>query len=595
MASDKEYEKCVKGFRASTVVTGDSRTKLMWEDSFRKHLPSAPFLWKYYTVVLQHALQLGVDPTPVLQSLLERDGYLLRLENPLHSVDNCVEFMDCLDSLAETSNAREKPLIGQVLASIAQSATQAKRSTTEAHDAVLLRLILGIGQRASYKGSASTTKLLYALAANLREIAENKALLSHLAQPKRIREIIVSTVCSVTAAPELFMSAERALYYTPRRQLLALVPTITLHFAKYTKAKSAESITMRRMNMWLQLLHQVDVKANAGKALLKAAMVPLAKSLAYNNSPRTVSPDVLVKAMLLHQNLDTQVLSSTDEPHQLQEAFVHALLQVQTEPKVYSELLDMALPLIAHHAGLSQLMRCIRIMEKQKLPLITKTNFGAYIAEKLAVLHTATDNLTESQLQSRAFDLQACEKLANALSRMGHTLPVMMEEIAALSGVRQFNNILTHAKANNALPIAHRDATEDLSLLERVAMVHQLAYHYSHDTTRTHREVWRSVYYLYRYLLSNSLPIGPLFTKAVVHSAITRPLAENRFVSARRLIWVCHLVARVEGDEVAARVENHFYTWRGELIGRAKQVFVGVGGNKYSKAHVGTMKRLKLI
>jgi predicted RNA binding protein YcfA (HicA-like mRNA interferase family) len=103
------------------------------------------------------------------------------------------------------------------------------------------------------------------------------------------------------------------------------------------------------------------------------------------------------------------------------------------------------------------------------------------------------------------------------------------------------------------------------------------------------------MYYLYKYLQTYSLPMGPLFSKAIVRISIVRPLSENQFVSARRLIWVCHVVARVEGEDVVRKLEKDFWEWRGDLIKHAKSVYVGVGGHPQDKAHIGTMKRLGLI
>lgn len=534
----------------------------------------------------------------MLGCLLEKDGQLLRIADPLQNADGCAALLDCLDIIelqpsAVAKRVRQSSTLRQIYANVAQLAVQAARSTTEAQDAILLRLIQKTGYHASRKGSkelASATELLCALATNLRESSENELLVSLLAHSSHAQEVVTSTVYSVAATPDRFASAERALSYMPRLQLLAQVPTITLHFASKSrgKSRSVSSTPLHRMNVWLRLLQRVD------KSLLEAAMVSLAKNMFSYDASAMVRPEILINAMLLHQDLDVRSSPVDKKTTRFQELFADVLLQVQAQPAAYSNLLNMALPLIARYAGLSLLLRSIRTMEEQKLPLSTNIDFDALIMKELGTLPARTDDLSESQLQTRAFTLQACEKLLNVLSRMGYALPARMEEVGNLVGIRQFDHLLSRAKANSSLPIAYRNS-KDLTLMERVAMVHQLAHHYSEDTTRTHREVWRSIYYLYHYLSSNSLPIGPLFTKAVVHSSIIRPLSENRFVSARRLIWVCHLVARVEGNEVAGRVENHFWTWRGDLIGRAKRIYVGVGGNKQDKAHLGTMKRLGLI
>jgi hypothetical protein len=100
--------------------------------------------------------------------------------------------------------------------------------------------------------------------------------------------------------------------------------------------------------------------------------------------------------------------------------------------------------------------------------------------------------------------------------------------------------------------------------------------------------------YLYRHLREHALPIGPLFTKAIVRICIIRPLVEHRFVPAKRLIWVCKLVSSVEGEEVAKQIESLFWHWRGDLIRHAKTAYIGAGGDRQNKAHVGTMKKLGL-
>lgn len=600
LASDTDYEACLASFKASIAATEDGRNVPLMKKSFRQHLPSGPLAWQYYVAVLQHTIQLGCTPTPVLQCLLEKEGHLLRATGLSESVDGWVSFLDCLESLQNANHAHTSSLVRRIYGMLAQLATEGERSTKKTHDAVLLRLIKIVGDSAftrKSKEAASAARLPYALAAKLRRSTENTVLLSHLSQSAGLKQTIITTVYSVAAAPDRFVTAARALFYMPHQRLLAQVHAITLHFANHIRGRRnlADSQRSQRMKVWLQLLQQVGSKTSTDKTLLEAALAPLAGELQNYNAPAVMRPETLVEALLLHQNLDIQLPTTTNKPRRFPALLADVLVQIQAQPKAYTNLLDVALPLIVRHAGIGVLMRCIRTMEEQRLPLSTTINFEVLLAKELNGLRARTDNFSESQLQERAFTLQACEKLINVLSRMGHALPAAMAEVADLVGTRQFDNLLSSARVNNALPVAFCDATKDLSLTERVAVVHQLAYYYSHDTTRTHREVWRSVYYLYNYLVSNSLPIGPLFTKAVVHSSIIRPLAENRFVSARRLIWVCHLVARVEGDEVAARVENHFYTWRGDLIGRAKRIYVGVGGSVQNKAHVGTMKRLGLI
>lgn len=583
-------EGCLAKFRARLKATKASRFSAVLEKAFIEHMPHASLIWQYYAAVLQHLHQLRSDAEPVLLSLLQGRGRLLRITNPVQAIDDCTKFMDQLDLISKTPGVR------RIFATMAQSATQAKRSATESHDLMLLRLIQCIECKQSEARSIwlrSHNQLSHDLALKLRSSAENDLLLLLVGSASRFKSAMNDTIQKVAQTPSNLASAERALYYMPRQQLMTLTPDVTTNFAQLDKG-AYSTAKVQRLDIWLRMLQQVDVMANNDKALLKAAMVSLAKCV---RIPNAIASEAFVRALLLHQDCDIQVLTTSMGPHshRFHDLFADALRQLQTQTRSYTAVLDQALPLIAKHAGLGVLVRCVRTLEEQQLPLSTHVDFDSILANELAALPSLTADLSESQKEARASVLQRCERLARALSRLGHALPAKTTEIAILSGSRQWHNILANARFNNALPIAYRDVPTDLSSTERIAMAHQLAYHYSRETTRTHREVWRSIYYLYKYLTSNSLPIGPLFTKAVVHSAITRPLSENRFVSARRLIWVCHLVAKVEGDEVAGRVENRFYTWRGDLIGRAKRIFVGVGGSKQSKAHVATLKRLGLL
>jgi hypothetical protein len=492
---------------------------------------------------------------------------------------------------------------------LALMAVDADNSTTEAHDLIILRLI----EHTSRYGRLSLArKRSYALASKLRPNKDNKLLLSHFPYGKNVQHVILSTVRRVAEGSCDFASAERALFYMPPQQLLGLVPKITSSFVELRKDGSGKdrwesassSLNQRRLDVardldvWLQLLHRVDTRASDNGALLEAAMIPMAKALGglwFNHRAVLVLQDFFFRALLLRLDIHADIPLTTEKSRRVQGLFADVLLQTKVGSTEYIALLNLALPLIAQYAGLPILVRCIRTMEELGLPLSTQMDFNSFLAGQIAKLKDLTPALSESEVQSRALALQSCEKLVNALNRMGHTLAARTEEIATLSGLRQFTNLLLLAKKNSALPIAVRDANTNLPLLERVGLIHQLAYHYSQDTTRTQRQIWRSIYYMYRHLRANLLPVGPLFTKAVVQASISRPLAENQFVSARRLIWVCHLVASVEGDEAAARIENEFWERRGKLIGHTKRIYVGVGGNKQSKAHIGTMNRLQLL
>lgn len=602
--SDREFEKCLEAFKATLATAQAGHREL--GDVFVQHLPSAPSLWRYYAAVLEHLGQLGHDRKPFLARLLHSNGDLLRKTNAFEGASDCAKFMEQLGSVSELQKVRDN-----ILDIIAQMVLQAKNSTTEAHDVVILRLIEHTGRNMSLKGRhrllSAVLKRSYALASKLRQSPDKQLLLAHLAHPNRAQDVISSTVRSIAQASCDIATAERALFYMPHQHLLWLISRVTPRLANLrTSRRESTGSTMRKsrsdvaqnLDVWLQLLHRVDTKAKTNGAFLHAATASLARALGTVWSKKhaaRVQQEYLIKALLLRLGIDADIPLTMNEPRQFHVLFGDVLLQLRTQPTDHTALLDLALPLITEHAGSIGLLRCLQTMEELGLPLSTHVDFDSLVANEIAMLQDSTAALSQKQLQNRALIMQSCEKLLNTLDRMGHTLQARMVEVAALSGNRQFTNVLLHAKTTSALPLAFRDASTSLSLLDRVGLVHQLAVHYSQDTTRTQRATWRSIYYLYTYMKAHSLPVGPLFTKAVVQASITRPQAENQFVSARRLIWVCHLVARVEGDAAAARVEDQYWKWRGRLIGQSKRIYVGVGGNKHSKAHVGTLKRLRLI
>jgi hypothetical protein len=556
---------------------------------FEQNLPSTPYLWQYCAAVLQHLDSVGGSPIPVLRVLLKEDGRLLRVLVALHSMSDCAVFLDSLDMVWETENKRRKPYVHRVLTVMARLATEAEKSTSEAQDHILLRLI----ERMAHRVPHTKLETLRGLASNLSESAENKLLLSLFDETKLAQETIVSIVRNNVAPPTGFAVAERLLSYIPRDRLLAVVPAVTLRLARRAtgyKHDARLAASQSSMDTWLHLINRIDGKGKPSNKLLDVTLCSLAGTVrSHGDNTYPDSPKAFVKAVLLRQGLDLQVQYSAETLPRIQNVLAHSLAQLQAQPKAYTAFVDSALPLVARHAGLDILLRCMRTMEEKGLPLLTQTDFASVIVHELAELKLPAASLTEVQAKERARTRQVCKRLVKVLSRAGQAIPVVTEE------VRQFSNVLQQARINHALPIDRRDTTIELPLTERIVLVHQLAHHYSTDTTLTQREAWRSIYYLYKYLESNSLPLGPLFSKSLAQVSITRPLMENRFISARRLIWVCHLVARVQGDAKAAQLEEAFYKQRGDIIRRAKNTYIGVGGSKYGKAHVGTMKRLGLV
>ncbi|OCK84912.1 hypothetical protein K432DRAFT_287974 [Lepidopterella palustris CBS 459.81] len=157
----------------------------------------------------------------------------------------------------------------------------------------------------------------------------------------------------------------------------------------------------------------------------------------------------------------------------------------------------------------------------------------------------------------------------------------------------RMNRIVISANRKKHLPTPFQGLTIDRLYQVRVELVHRIAYQFSLDRTLSARQCHRHVYYLYKYLHRYQQPIGVLMTKALVQTAIIRPLLENRFVSTRRFCWLRDLIARVEGQDVAEKLDKLFWDWRGEVIRKSQSHLYEADG--IGLAHVNTMKRLGLL
>ncbi|KAF2129799.1 hypothetical protein P153DRAFT_315039 [Dothidotthia symphoricarpi CBS 119687] len=410
-------------------------------------------------------------------------------------------------------------------------------------------------------------------------------------------------------------NVEDELSCIPKAQIRARISAMAFAFAKEnrTEAHSSNSTHVHDMDAWLKLLHRVDSRPASGVqavSLVDTAVVPLAK-LTFT---KQIGPEALMKALLttlvqrgavkgvsVEQVFDfVAACVSPPKPRRrrsspIDQLLENVILRMHAESIPYGGLLELALPLIVRYARIDPILEFLHMMEDRGLPLHDRGFIDKLLKKTLSASQNPNASLTDAQRQRHAFELHLCQKIQAVLTRLAAEAHTAQQALLSLQARREFQHILDRARDAHALPLACRSLTADIPTAQRVELIHQLAHHYSLDKTHSHRESWRAMYYLYHYLQRHSLPIGPLFTKAVVQVSLVRPLSENRFVSARRLIWVCRLVARVEGEPVARDIESAFWQWRGDLIRHAKCVFVGVGGSPQDKAHVGTMKRLGLI
>lgn len=217
-------------------------------------------------------------------------------------------------------------------------------------------------------------------------------------------------------------------------------------------------------------------------------------------------------------------------------------------------------------------------------------------------LHPLLSRLLQDGLNSdrqpkhsrHTYALHLCQLLKDlAANSQTNTIDGSDAVIASFESRVLFQHIVHQANDANILPLSYRNTSLDSLMETPTAFIHQLAHQYSIDRTRSRIENWRAIYNLYNYLQRHKLPVRELFTRAVVRIGLTQPMLDNHFVSSQRLEWICLLVARVEGRDVAKRIASTFRVWRGDQILKAKKRLIENGG--YGEAHVNTMKKLKQL
>ena len=97
----------------------------------------------------------------------------------------------------------------------------------------------------------------------------------------------------------------------------------------------------------------------------------------------------------------------------------------------------------------------------------------------------------------------------------------------------------------------------------RIELFGRMAIAYANATHLFPRVALRQVYSCY--LLHRQYKLSPLsvrISRALTISGIVRPLQESRWVCTDRLAWILKIVGEVEGEAVAARVDELVYGWR---------------------------------
>lgn len=101
--------------------------------------------------------------------------------------------------------------------------------------------------------------------------------------------------------------------------------------------------------------------------------------------------------------------------------------------------------------------------------------------------------------------------------------------------------------------------------LNRMAMAYARAPHL--------RPLWafRKVQLCYRTLRTEHLLVQPDITRAMTHAGVIRFLQEGEWVSTRQAMQILRLVRKVEGEEVAERLDRTLWDWRQEVLGKERE------------------------
>jgi hypothetical protein len=571
--------------------------------------------WVYNVMVVKHLTGNGWDHTRILSNLKF-------LDLPPTYAPESLHLMRCL----ETSGMylpHAYRVHHRIYAKMVEAAISAGASTSPSQDTELLTLI-----RLILRGSSHSTRARQNIANDLCTLADK---LEARVIKKALRCVLVDTdntersillLLAHAAHKRYSCAVEEILFLLPEKQVRSLVPSITRSLVQAVERKRrlpAETY-WHRVRAWMTVLENLDARFNARYphgTFTHIAFSEVAEHVFKSSNPGTARPLVMLYALVLQmtqqpayaecrnsllQYVQANAASMLEQrgTGRMEEDMVKIFSQMRRASLPYEPMINLAAHLFASHAELHSIYRFLHALNKRQLLLDNIIPLQTRIAAELPSLQQQPRAHNIEQREQHAFVLRTCQNILDCLNKVtgpnfSTALVSGQEEIGALQARRAFASILDRALSDHALPQTYAGLTADISLSQRTILIHQLAHSYSLAATRSHRATWRSIYALYNYLESYSLPIGPLFTKAVVRAAIVRPMTEYRFISARRLIWVCQLVARVEGENAAKQIENTFWHRRGDLIKHAKDVHVAAGGDRRVKAMVGRLRQLDMF
>ncbi|OAL54838.1 hypothetical protein IQ07DRAFT_278206 [Pyrenochaeta sp. DS3sAY3a] len=578
---------------------------------YRSYRPTCSENWIYSVMVVKHMTELGLDPIPLF-----RKTSLFSIP-PIYTVEHS-ELLGYLETLSARLPHRLHEFYS-LIKRLATAALEAEASSSSSQDSDILLLVQQLWRSAHARKpnlQHGKMSLLHQLASKVQHRRTNRFLEAVVTHTPNLEPTIMYSIGMASGQPDLVHAFEQVLSCIPREQLLSLSPLIILRLAKTAEGKEQPSSTdSERLSIWLRIMHSLDHKLASeatNMTLLDANLGQLTRHVFADQNRVQRKLRTLLHAVLYkfshenrlhetpHERLAKVVDASTNIPLQKGNqvkpgrALADIISRLHKESLPCTWFTSTVSTLLAEHAPLDSLLHFVTRLQTEGIIMPELSMMNGIITDKVRDLEQAP-SATERDRQIKAKRLSTCQVILKVLGEITSSPVDIHDEAETLQMQRQFQHLLERAEADGDLPIPYRNLTTALTQDQRTAIIHQLAHHYSIDKAISQREAWRRIFYLYSYLARYSLPIRPRFTNAIVRVSLTRALEERRFVSARRLIWVCRVVADVEGEHVAKEIESDFWHWRGELVKHAKARFVEAGGNVRNKASIGTMKRLRLI
>ena len=101
-----------------------------------------------------------------------------------------------------------------------------------------------------------------------------------------------------------------------------------------------------------------------------------------------------------------------------------------------------------------------------------------------------------------------------------------------------------------------------------VDLVHEVALAIAFAPRISAREAYRGVMGCYKYLHSRGAGtlLGKDMSRAMAHAGLARNMQEEKWTSSQKLRFVLAWVRKLEGEEVARRLDEACYLWRGKVI-----------------------------